>query len=462
MSNTTTILAELMKYMNEHDLNISNLARKSKMNPGTVSGLVNGNRKFSVYQLDRITEAMGHPVGYYYERYIPECLADASPNWRRMSPFLESCAKLNKLDCIQQVVNMLLDKLGYADPLFELAERFFQGNRYEAAAILYENVALSENKQHSERLALCQYRLFQSRQGANREKSYEAAVQFEYFVDRLEESYQLEALKDLVNTYRTLRKWEKVHKFAKVLGNLAEAQMKSERKHQNVEEDILKNQSSPPTFAYWAFSHLLQAEVCYVKKDYEQALKHNYAYSDLSWVKETDESSLKWKHQYETWSKANIYVNKLMSGQASVLPDYVAYFSTRKDEILTALDNIIDAANQYNINVDDILMQFEPEILSLLEEQKGGGVYNQQFITERFTHFTKQLAVYFLRKEIYSKGFTFLLKCLEKSAAINNKSYILENVRLFESFRENASFETKAARWTDMKNKLALSLLMYY
>ncbi|WP_342416568.1 helix-turn-helix transcriptional regulator [Paenibacillus sp. FSL R10-2782] len=445
MSHTTTILAELIKYMTEHDLNISDLARKAKMNPGTVSSLINGNRKFSVYQLDRITEAMGHPVGYYYERYIPECLADASPNWRRMSPFLENCAKLNKLDCIHQVVNMLLDKLGYADPLFQLAEQLFQEKLYEAAAILYENVALSENKQHSERLAICQYRLFQSRQGDDQERSYEAAVQFETYVNRLDEIDQLDALKDLVNTYRTLRKWEKVDKFAIALRNLAEVQMKSERKHQNVDEDILKNQGSPPTFAYWAFSHLLQAEVCYVKKDYEQALKHNYAYSDLSWVKETDESSLRWKHQYETWAKANIYVNKLMSGEVSVIPDYIAYFSSKKEEILPGLDNIIDAANQYTINVDDILMQFEPEILSLLEEQESGGVYNQQFITERLTHFTKQLAVYYLHKNVFSKGFRFLLSCLEKSTAINNKSYILECVKLFESFRENASSETQAA-----------------
>ncbi|MDY7991288.1 helix-turn-helix transcriptional regulator [Paenibacillus polymyxa] len=445
MSNTTTILAELMKYMNENNLNISDLARVSNMNPGTISSLVNGNRKFSVYQLDRITETMGHPIGYYYERYITEYLGDSTPNWRRTSPFLESCAKLNKLDCIHQVVHMLMDKLGYADPLFELAERLFQDKLYKAASILYENVALSENKQHSERLALCQYRLFQSRQEDDQERSYEAAVQFETYIDRLDEIFQLDALKDLVNTYRTLRKWEKVDKFAKTLGNLSEAKMKLERKRQSVEEDILKNHSSPPTFAYWAFSHLLQAEVCYVKKDYEQALKHNYAYSDLSWVKETDESSLKWKHQYETWAKANIYVNKLMSGQESVLPDYVAYFSSRKDEILTALDNIIDAANQYNINVDDILKQFESEILSLLEEQKGGGVYNQQFITERFTHFSKELAVYYLHKGMFSEGFRFLLTSLEKSAAINNKSYIIICVRLFESYRKYAPSETKAA-----------------
>ncbi|MGW8958530.1 IS630 family transposase [Paenibacillus sp. NPDC055715] len=46
-------------------------------------------------------------------------------------------------------------------------------------------------------------------------------------------------------------------------------------------------------------------------------------------------------------------------------------------------------------------------------------------------------------------------------ASFFSSTYI-EHVRLFESFKENASSETKEARWTDMKSKLALTLLMYY
>ncbi|WP_193372626.1 DNA-binding protein [Paenibacillus terrae] len=180
--------------------------------------------------MDRITEAMGHPVGYFYERYIEEYLTDSTPNWRRMSPFLYNCAKLNKLDCIRQVVDMLLDKLGYSEPLFELAEELFNEGMNEAAAILYENVALTEKKQHSERLAICQYRLFKTRQGGDQQRNYEAAVQFESYVDRLDEIDQLDALKDLVNTYRSLHKWDKVNKFAEVLGNLAEIQYNLNRR----------------------------------------------------------------------------------------------------------------------------------------------------------------------------------------------------------------------------------------
>ncbi|MET3210090.1 UNVERIFIED_CONTAM: hypothetical protein ABIC26_003038 [Paenibacillus sp. PvR008] len=443
MSNTTTILAELIKYMNEHDINISDLSRKSKMNTGTVSGLVNGNRKFSVYQLDRITEAMGHPVGYYYERYIPECLADTSPNWRRMSPYLESCAKLNKLDCIQQVVNMLLDKLSYATPLFELAEQFFEDGLYEAAAILYENVALTENKQYSGRLALCQYRIFVAKQGDDQEENYDAVVQFQTYVERLDEADQLDALRDLVNACRSLRKWDKAHKFATTLGNKAEIQYKIDQQHHAKSEHTKK--SFYPPFVYWAFSHLIRAEVCDAKKDYETGLQHIQKYADLSWVEEKDETTLKWRNQFKEWANANTYVNRLLAGEVNVLPDYVDYISSRKEEVLPALDIIVEAANQYHFDVDDILKQFEVDISSYLEEQNVESFYTQRFITGRYIHFSKELAVYYFNKSNFADGFTFLLSCLEKSTLINNKSYIIKCVKLYDSYQEYASSETKGA-----------------
>ncbi|MNW45128.1 hypothetical protein D3C74_223830 [compost metagenome] len=444
MSNTTTILAELLSYMKEKKLSVSDLARITDMNPGTISGFVNGNRKLSVYQLDRFTDAMGHPVGYYYDWYISEYLVDTEPNWRRMSPFLENCAKLNKLDCIRKVVDMLLDKLGYAIPLFELAEHFFEERLYEAAAILYENVALTEKKQYSERLSICHYRLFLTRQGEDQQKNYEAAIQFECYVDRLDEANQLDALKALVNTYRSLRKWDKADKFAKVLGYKAEVQHKFS-KNNNVVRDENNKKSFYPAFVYWAFAHLIQAEVCDAKKDYATGFKHIQLYADLSWVQETDETTVKWKNQFKEWAGANTFVNRILAGEVSVLPDYVSYFSERKDEILPALDIIIEAANQYNINVDEILQKFDSEITSYMEQQVNEGRYSQRFINGRFIHFSMELSVYYLTKGRFSDGFKFLLGCLEKSTLINNKSYIIKVVKLFEEYGKHASSEVNEA-----------------
>ncbi|WP_025684843.1 transcriptional regulator [Paenibacillus maysiensis] len=442
MSNTATILTEITNHMKDNDLILSNLAREVDMNPGTMSSIINGNRTFSVDQLDRITKAMGHPVGYYYERYVHEYLAEANPNWRRMSPFLHNCARLNKLDCIHEVVNLLMDKLGYSESLFELAEELFKEELYEAAAILYENVAVSEKKQYSERLAMCQYRLFVARQGDNQEENYDAVVQFQTYVERLDEADQLDALRDLVNTCRSLRKWDKANKFATTLGNKAEIQYKIDQQHHAKSEH--RKKSFYPPFVYWAFSHLIRAEVCDAKKDYETGLQHIQKYADLSWVEEEDETTLKWKNQFKEWANANTYVNRLLAGEVNVLPDYIAYFSSRKDEVLPALDIIVEAANQYHFDVDDILKQFEVDISSDLEEQSIESFYTQRFITERFIHFSKELSVYYLTKGRFSDGFRFLLSCLEKSTLINNKSYIIKCMRLFEFFQEHASSETRA------------------
>ncbi|WP_339201745.1 helix-turn-helix transcriptional regulator [Paenibacillus sp. FSL P2-0322] len=444
MYNTTTILTEITKHMKDKDLILSDLAREAEMNPGTMSSIINGNRTLSVDQLDRITKAMGHPVGYYYERYVSEYLTEANPNWRRMSPFIHNCAKLNKLDCIHEVVNLLMDKLGYSESLFELAEELFHEKMYQAAAILYENVAVSEKKQYSERLAMCQYRLFHTRQGDNQEKNYEAAVQFEIYVERLDEIDQLEALKDLANTYRSLRKWDKVELFAKALGDKAKIQYKLEQQRHHVKKENSKKPSFP-LFAYWAFSHLLRAEVCEAHKDYEKALQHTYKYGDLSWVKDSDETTLKWKRQYEEWSKANTYVNKLHAGEIGVLADYVTFFSSRKEELLSGLDNILEAANRYHLNVDNILNQFQTEILVLLDKPECVGTYNQQLVIERYVHFTHELAVYYFNKNNFVDGFTFLLNCLGKSTLINNKSYIIKCVKLYEFYQECAASETKTA-----------------
>ncbi|MNO65340.1 hypothetical protein D3C76_560940 [compost metagenome] len=160
MNQTTTILTELSDFMIRESLNISQLSKLAGLNSGTVSSMINGRKVMSVEQLDRLTALMGLAEGFLYEEYVRDYLTEASPNWRRIRPFLYRCAELGKLGCIQQTVDFLMDNLMYSSPLFEVAEDFYGSNKQDAAVLLYEVIAESEQKQHSERLAICQYRLF--------------------------------------------------------------------------------------------------------------------------------------------------------------------------------------------------------------------------------------------------------------------------------------------------------------
>jgi transcriptional regulator with XRE-family HTH domain len=443
MKITLTIRTELEQYLRQKGLSMTEFGNIIGLNVGTVSSIVTGNRVLSVNQLDRITAGMELPPDYFYERYIEECIEEEPLNWRRISPFLYRRVELDRLDCLQRVVFLFLDNPKYLPSLFEVAENVYKDGYNEAAAFLYEIVAVSEKNQHSDIFAVCQYRLFKIRIGDDQEKNYDAAVQFEPYVERLDEIDQLEALKDLANTYRSLRKWDKLELFAKAMGDKAKIQYNLEQQRHHANKDNSKKPNFP-LFAYWAFSHLLRTQVCVERKDYEKGFQHIKKYADLSWVTDTDEETLKWKSKYEDWAVVNTYAVKLLSGDKSVLPNYVAYISSRKDEVLPALDNILEAANRHHFDVDVILKQFEGEIISFLEQKKVEGLYTQRFTTERYTHFSRELAIYLLRKGRFSDGFAFLFSCLERSAEANNKIQAIRCMRLFTHFKEHASAHTKA------------------
>lgn len=429
MDSATTITTRLNDYMKQEGLSLSQFAQKIGLNIGTLSYILNGNRTLSIEQLDLITECMGLAKGYFYNQYFEEVLVESTPNWRRIKPFIYGCAEIGNWDLIHKAVQLLLDTLVYSSHLFDVAEDFYKSGKKEAAIILYENVALSERNQHSERLALCQYRLFICKLGNDQEKNYQAAIQFELFVDRLDEYDQLEALKNLANTYRSLRRWDKVEETAEKLKNKAEILYQRTTKYNHQDYKL-----TTPLFTYIAYSNLLLGSVFEIKKDYERAMQYISLYANLDWVREDDKDTLIWKEKFYAWAKMNTMVTKFSAGDFSVLPEYIQYLESNKDERLLSLLNIIEAANRYHYNVDSILERFD--ISSIVKSEYSNDVYTKQTIEERLARLYFELADYYLSKGLYKNGFKYLVDSLNKSASINEKTCIIKCVGLFESLRE--------------------------
>lgn len=447
MNHTTSVLQHIADFMKQENVNLRELANKSDINAGTLSSILNKNKILTVHHLDRLTKVMKYPEGHFYEQYIKDHLSQDIPNWRRFKPFLYRCADLDKLDCMKQIVSLLMENLMYSPLLFEVAEDLYQQDQRKAAKLLFENVAISEKQQHSERLAFCQYRLFLIRLGTNQEKNYQAAIQFEPYVERLDELDQLDALRDLGNIYRFLNQWDKVEMIANRLGHLAKTLYFTARPVKIQE----KSKPSRPLFTYIALANLFHADVCDARRDYKQALQYTSYYADLSWVKEDDPNTRHWKYVFLEWAQANTYVNKLMSGDASILPEYVTYIKKEQDELIPALFNIMEAANRYHTNVDHILKQFESDIATYINKNKTVDINKNHYSTSLFSLLLHNLAYYYLKKEDYTTGFIFLLNSLEKSVFINNKRCIIKCVGLFEQYRELASSETLTSYKTLIK-----------
>lgn len=356
-----TILSELEDYLKREALTITQFARHSQLHSGTLSNIVHGHRPIAMQQLDRITRAMGREEGFFYDLYIDNYIIEGSSDWRRIGPLLLRCADLDKLDSIQRIARHIMDNLMYAPLLFDTAEELFTAGKMEAAAAIYEIVAEGERFQHSERLALCQYRLFMISISDDQDKNLRIANRFEPFVERLDEVDQLDALKELANTYRSLQRWDKVDEFAAKMGQKARIQYDMKDRLQRRTSERIKHPGRP-LFFYIAYSNLLRANVCDELGDYEQALAYTHAYADLGWVKEQGDEVEHWKNLFMEWSKANVCLTRLLSGDSTVIGQYAAYIDSQREERLTGLLYILKAANKYNLNVDDTLQQFKQEI----------------------------------------------------------------------------------------------------
>ncbi|WP_431089938.1 helix-turn-helix domain-containing protein [Paenibacillus sp. 8b26] len=447
MKITPTIRAEVQTYLIRKGLSMTKFGRIIDLNPGTVSGIVTGNRTISMHQLDRITLGMDLPPDHFYERYIEECIMEEPLNWKRISPFLYRCVQFQRVDCLQKVVSVLLDKPSYLHYLFELAEDCYEEGYNEAAAYLYENIAEGEKYQHSDRLAICHYRIFTIQVGDDQRRNFKAATRFESFVERLDEIDQLDALKDLANVYRSLRQWDKVDEMAKKMRDKAEIQYSMKHQQKSRKNREHEKETRGPLFGYIAYADLLCASVCETQGDYQQALQYTYAYANLDWVLETDENTLHWIKMFQDWAQCNTYINKLLSGDTCVLPDYVEYIAASKvdKEMITKLLNVMFAANRFQLDVNHVLERFETLIDSFVQMgQPSSDMYTKQVIPEQFARFEYELAYYYLYRSMHSDGFKYLMYAMLKSHIINNEAYFINCMGLFLHFQDYAVPETKA------------------
>lgn len=433
MEPTPTILAELENYIKREALTITQFAERSGLHSGTLSNVIHGIRPIAMQQLDQITMAMGLAEGYFYNLYIDNYIIDRSPDWRRVGPLLHRCAELNKLDAIQRVLLHIMDKLMYLPLLFDTAEELFAQGRSAAAVLLYESVAEGEKSQHSERLALCRYRLFTLGLSDDQDNNLLAATHFEPFVERLDEAYQLDALNELINVNASLQRWSKVEQLAEKMEHKSIIQYEQDSKRERVPGELKK-----PLIFYILYAYLARANAWRECGDYVKGLYYVSLYADASWVKKPSEEEERVINQFSEWAKANRYMYQLMAGQVEVLADYVNYIAARENEIFPGLCKIILAANRYHINIDPILERFE-SYLSFKEEQSQIGKISQQVTAERYTRVLAELGVYYLNAEKFNRGLCLVLESLESSIRINRDSAILRCIGLFEQFRPFAS-----------------------
>ncbi|WP_052422069.1 helix-turn-helix domain-containing protein [Paenibacillus sp. FSL P4-0081] len=434
---TTMIRDALATYLSQKGMSINQFSGQSGINSGTLSRILSGQQPIAMNHLERITKAMDLPEDYFYSLYVDECFYYSSPTWRRLRPFLVRSAALGRLDCVEQVVQNLLENLVYAPMLFEVAEGLFQEGLWQAAELLYKNVSASEKYQNSERLAVCQYRLFRIAIGDDQTRNLQAALLFECYLDRLDEADQLDGLKHLGHVYGSMNRWHKVDELAKEMLQLATLRYNLQRQSDRRESNDKKTEK--PLYFYILYGQLIRSAVYEKLGDYQSALDWVSLYMDGSWIQEDNEEVNRTVAQFQEWGAANRLLYRVMAGQYEALSEYVEYISERPNEIFIALYSIILSANRYYWNVDYILERFASYIPYRTYSTEFGD-YNRQIISDQHSRFLVELAVYYLRNK-QNDEFIFVLQSLESNPTINNESITIACVDLFEQYQYEAGEE---------------------
>ncbi|ANS76164.1 hypothetical protein AWM70_17545 [Paenibacillus yonginensis] len=461
-----TIQTAIEHYLKTHQLSITQFAERSGLNSGTVSNILKGHRFLSVGQMDRITAAMGLPEGYFYDQYGKACM-ETAPDWRRYSPFLRRSAELGKTEGMVLVVRSMLENPSYGPLLFELAEQFLGEGRMEAASILYQNVAESEKYQHSERLALCEYRLFQIARFSLEDKDtlLRSATRFEGFLERLDEADQVEALLDLADTYAFLRKWERVEQLAEELERKTSAESpllhkRGKKAPEQLAQPAGFDQGDPfrPQLSYILHSYRLRAIVFEKRGEYDRALHYLSLCRDTSRVQASAggmQGSLK---PFEDWVEAETLACRMLAGEPEALQAYADrnLLSEGADKP-GAVFRMVQAANEHGYDLDVILERCQPIIdgiaapLGEIPAADGGVLSGLQrhladspkFVSSPFArewgvHFFGELAVYELKKQRFAPAMAHLLRSLAWGIAARNNAGIIRCAALFEQYREHA------------------------
>lgn len=439
MTNEPTIRSVIEQELERRNYSLSSFASRSGINRGTLSAILNGNppKPIAISQLDLITEALEYPEGHFYPLYVDECVNSDQPNRRRLKAFLLRCAEVGQKECIQEVLNRIIENLNYIPMIFDIGEELYEKGLREESRLFYNVVIESEKYQHSERLAISHYRIFRLSLGDDAEANLIAATRFELYLHRLPEDYLLDGLLHLTNVYFTLQKWQATEIYADELINLAKTVYKNyERAYR---------QSKPFHFRaerhlalYYGQGYLIKGVALQFQRKYNEIQKYIDCYADLSWFVGLDELGKKEVEKFKLFAKLNTYNLKVLLGDQSIIPEYIELVKEHPYEILPTLRVIVEASNIHGFFVEDVLEQFD---ISVELPEQLGNYYNHIVTSNRYLRLNYHLSLYYFRKKDFEKGVEKTISSIKYAINLNNHEYFMKLVPLFEKYRAFAKDE---------------------
>ncbi|WP_458121004.1 DNA-binding protein [Paenibacillus sp. Z6-24] len=432
MTELRTIRHELEKEIARQGYTLSSFSRLSGVNRGVLSATLNSTtpKPISINQLDQMSAALGKPEGWLYELFIEECFAtEEKINWRRIRSLITRCVELQQEDLLERTLYLLLEAPSYTDELFQLAESLIPTGA-PLVMMLYKYIIKYERHSHSERLAISHYRLFGDIIGADVENSYVYALKIHDFIEYLPLPLQLQAWHRCANSYYWVQQWDKMEYCADQMIEIT----------QRIYREYVDRKNRPPVLyigtersfaAYYGQALLIKGTFYEHTGNYAKALEYAHKYYDLSYLKGLDEEGQREIQKLRVFAEGNIYGMNMYLGHFDILDKYVDYLHTYPSEIIPGLLVILTVANKYEVNIDDVLDQFAPDIDSLLQPNEH---YREFALNAYYTNAIYQLALYQAKHKKPNQQLQHTLIHFESSLNKYNMKRTMDITSLLQEF----------------------------
>ena len=241
----------------------------------------------------------------------------------------------------------------------------------------------------------------------------------------------MDAIKDLANAYWGLHEWDKMKDLSQELERRADLAMKQTKKR------VYKSQY--PFFVYKAYANLLFSNYYDYTKNYEKALKYTDIYEEFIENQAKVYEDYEVHHKFREWAKLNKCLYKVMMGKKEVIPEYIKCIEHREEEILHAMVKILQSANRYQYNIDELLIRFKAQIDDKFSDERSRGRYTLQSWYYRRVVLFYELAFYYSNKREFELGAVSLLVSLELSVFVKDDVLISKCVNLYGQLKEYLS-----------------------
>ncbi len=437
MTNPRSVRHELKMEMVRQGYTLSSFSKVSGINRGVLSSTLNDSptKSLSMNQLNTMNEALGFPVGSWYERYTEELVADMEHvSWRKVKDLLTHCVYLQKSDLIERVLNVLKNNGTYVNYIFEFAEELTGQSSSFDLCRFYQYVVDHESNLHAERFAVSQYRLFRANLGLDLRQSFKAMVQFTSYRNGLPLHLKLDALAQLIHVSFSIKDWNALNQYGKELVDTTIL----------IYDKMIKNPQSHivsyerPLVLYYGKGYVAQFAALEYSNKYDEAKKIISNFEDLSWFYGLDTLGKIYVERYSIVAKCNKYNIELLQGNDSVLKSYMNYLELLPEEQPASLEVIIKASNLHYWNIDDILDKYHdviypPDILQYLETMTD---YYKSAQINRYINIYHDLAIYYFERKKSSDTLEQILSTLQLNIEKYNSIHTFDSTELFEKLHK--------------------------